>query len=1236
MSINKQADQRQLRVAQFNAARRKRAILTLLNEKDHRGFLKYDIALISEPPLNTNKENLFIPSDEIKAYYVSENINYPYHIYSAIYILNNHLKWQPNEQTSTAFYTEIEIFLTGRKVVLASIYCPIQTPLTDSLKQSLTDILSSNKNKIIGGDFNARHNDWEGRNLSNETGCFLAQEFAALGWVVCNTKGTFTRKLGRNQTLPTTIDLTIATLESLPLIGNWEVTENSYGSDHWCIQFDINAKVPKPNRPRIHSPSKKITREIIHNIKNGNYPSLSYELIILLRQRAVEKLNRNPPKLIPFTSFADNKEINLLRSNINKINRSLKQTSILTPHSQQQISSQSHIDSELSLLQFKLKRERCRLIKLKEKKIDQLKNKSLARKLKERGEALIWSEINVDIKDSNGINIIRDEEGRIITNHRELIIAIMKRLANKQTKSSRSLTTPTKHFKDYPLQSAEINRAIDSLMSSKAKGTDNIGASLIKELRLKSEPELHAIIREWWDSAKIPKSLKQTRLSLIVKSKEAINHLNDFRPIGVPNHFLIVLERIINERLYYFVNKRLLVKEQLGYRKGLSLSESMRPFVNYLVNSLDSNLRVIIWKMDIESAFEKIDSNIILNTLSGNIPTCLWNLIKDLLTDREVSFKSSELGLSITYPKVSGTTQGSSLSPTLFAAVMGLLHKKFSTKLSNSNFSNYNSIGPYSFADDFFGAFAFQMVTPSRTCQVQADTFLAFIEDSFNSILGPWGLNLAKNKLECCSIPAFKPQGKPIELGIMNNFTLKPKIKILGLTFGKAKHSLFGYHIEEKCAEINKLINEYKKNTWRYSFKLRRIITDKILIPKLFYLGELWAPHINSTQINQVNSSLRLMSIYAIGGNFTLSFVAASVLASIPPAFIWIQELSLLNGLHSSGILVNDQILTVQQKFNISDHFHPAFIPQPNKIITHFTHEEALEVDGPNDIHIYTDASLNDSHGGIAVVALKTKKSIQLKTHHLTSSHELELKAIYIALLMAEELFNNDKRSLHNITILTDSLSSLTQIQNLSSNNETILQIRNCLLYHSKWERNIQLIWIKGHNDSYGNDLADRLAKEAALSGFSYDIKISNKALRRHLAADSRQKWIDWYKAELSSTTRLKEFFDHKTFPPDLKLNPNFDLTALLTSHSPYFNDYKQRILKKSNGSCPCDGIAKQTGQHAVTKCKLLRPSRLRIYAALNIKEDLYENKQLENIEKDEKFYQFVSKLACEIRKYWK
>jgi ribonuclease HI len=122
----------------------------------------------------------------------------------------------------------------------------------------------------------------------------------------------------------------------------------------------------------------------------------------------------------------------------------------------------------------------------------------------------------------------------------------------------------------------------------------------------------------------------------------------------------------------------------------------------------------------------------------------------------------------------------------------------------------------------------------------------------------------------------------------------------------------------------------------------------------------------------------------------------------------------------------------------------------------------------------------NVGAAGIIFVNGKLVHQLQLKLYGHCSNNQAEQIAILKVLEKLEELQDgqdNDKCA----AIYTDSKTTLDLLQNKFKRNRLIELIRNRIiaLTHLKWI--IHFGWVKGHAGIEGNDLVDRLAKEAAV-----------------------------------------------------------------------------------------------------------------------------------------------------------
>ena len=99
--------------------------------------------------------------------------------------------------------------------------------------------------------------------------------------------------------------------------------------------------------------------------------------------------------------------------------------------------------------------------------------------------------------------------------------------------------------------------------------------------------------------------------------------------------------------------------------------------------------------------------------------------------------------------------------------------------------------------------------------------------------------------------------------------------------------------------------------------------------------------------------------------------------------------------------------------------------------------------------------------------------------HNRRSNNQAEQLAIVKALETIETLHFNDKIP-RSTTVHTDSRNTRQSLQNVNNHNYLIEEIRKSTVALEKRNWTIKFTWIKARVGIYENELADRLAKEAA------------------------------------------------------------------------------------------------------------------------------------------------------------
>ena len=139
-------------------------------------------------------------------------------------------------------------------------------------------------------------------------------------------------------------------------------------------------------------------------------------------------------------------------------------------------------------------------------------------------------------------------------------------------------------------------------------------------------------------------------------------------------------------------------------------------------------------------------------------------------------------------------------------------------------------------------------------------------------------------------------------------------------------------------------------------------------------------------------------------------------------------------------------------------------------------------------------------------------------------------------------------KSPRSATVNTDSRITLQSLQNTNNHNYLIEEIRKLVIELEKHNWTITFTWIKAHVGIYGNELADKLAKEATRKDSISFKRIPKSEVVQQLREQSIAKW----KNQSDRTTKgqaTKQFFPviKDRLTNKIKLTPNF--TAIVTAH---------------------------------------------------------------------------------------
>ena len=409
----------------------------------------------------------------------------------------------------------------------------------------------------------------------------------------------------------------------------------------------------------------------------------------------------------------------------------------------------------------------------------------------------------------------------------------------------------------------EIQEALKRTKNT-APGLDKIPNILLKSLPESILKELLDIFNQSFTIGEVPENWKTGLTIPLLKPGKPPELTASYRPVTLLSCIGKLIERIMNSRLEYIVEKNSLLNDaQTGFRKERGTYDCLIGLEHDIRDSLGSQKTCLALFIDLKNAFDKIwPLGLIYKLAKYGIKGKLLKWLKDYLTKRTM-YVDVNGTLSDRRELEAGVPQGAVLSPLLFNIMI-------------SDIPHQVGIKYYIYADDI-------SITCSHENPTEAKQVLENYIEKLLKWTEDWGLIF--NPLKTYLMVFTRKKNVNIPIRIRNQLIKQKKEHVvLGMMFDSPRLS-WAPHLKQLKTDCLRRIDIMKclsSTKWGASSKILRMfyiayIRAKIDYGSIIYGGTSDA-NLKKLEIIQ-NSCLRLI----LGARKTSPILSMQAEANIPP-----------------------------------------------------------------------------------------------------------------------------------------------------------------------------------------------------------------------------------------------------------------------------------------------------------------------------------------------------------------
>ena len=1108
-----------------------------------------------------------------------------------------------------------------RPITVCSVYIPPDRALASRELELLLDQLPAPY--VIMGDFNAHSPLW-GNTDTNRRGNVVESFLTKTDVYLAN--GVDATRVNPNTLSTSAIDLTLCDPVLAPEL-SWTVIEDDHGSDHFPVCLDITPPGILPGqRPRHWC------------VRRANWDMFTQECLTYLTNETdsydqfIEKLTQICNLTIPKSSGKPRKHNPWFS----------EECQVALQEKRKAYRRAMRFPTLGNIILFKKARAKCRRV-FRENKRRSFRN-FVSKLSSQTSLNKVWKMIRkLKGTESDSLSHILRPDGSRAESEEAIANALAERLSHnsssakhspeflraKQRAETTQLNFDTGNREEYNnLFTLEELRACLADTGSTAPGPDEISYEILRRLPGQSLGVLLNLYNEIWTTQSFPDSWSLATVIPIPKPGKDHSDPSNYRPISLTSCLCKLMEKMVNKRLMWFLEHNNSLSDlQCGFRKNRSTTDHLVRLESFIRESFAAGEHMVAVFFDLEKAFDTTWKFGILRDLHGlgmrgNLPL----FVRAFLNNRSFQVKVGST-LSDPFDQEEGVPQGSILSPILFEIKINSIVNELRQNIDGSLY-----------VDDFLVCYRSKsnIDTIERQLQLQLNKLKEWAD------LNGFSFSPTKTvavhfcrKHTCIREPDLYLDNQRIEV--------MEKARFLGVIFDKKLNFLA--HIKDlklRCMKALRVMKVLSSKEWGSDSDTllqvyRTLIRSKLDYgcfiygsAKPSYLGMLDPIH---------HQGLRL----ALGAYRTSPVESLYAEADEPPLKLRRKKLALQYATKLKAFPKNPvqkHILGDDPKMKRHIERHPGATPplghrlekdfegadiQLGKIETHarsqtppwslrrpdinlelcksskqntdplvlrHTFEETISK-YKDHLLIFTDGSKSDDAVGCAFYSSEGAGTQRLDAD--SSIFTAESRAISKALTHAA------KSRRKKVLVLSDSLSVLKGLQNFYCTDPRLTKILDGVDKINRKGREVRFLWVPSHVGIRGNEVADRLAKEALLSDRPESSALPSSDLKPKIKKYVREEWRKtWSLARGNKLNEIKPDLNPRRKSGLNRIN-EVRLTRLRIGHTALTHG---NVLKgEDRPICrKCDRNRELSVKHILVECDQLDAERSRFYSQRDLR----------------------------------